>query len=374
MKPTTANTDKEAMHWSLSWQPDGRCDRFTKEAILACAPPTSGVYGLFNFDCQIFIGESANIQEVLLRLESESDFQSHHLRPTGFTFEPCAPESRKIKAAGLIARFRPVLQAEAGLSETESPSNGPMATETRQAGRKSETQVDDHEFPSHGEKRPKVRRLFQFKRTQSVASAAALIASAVVIFYLVELADHTQKQINGAGEKTPARISLTQSPASREAGIGSKPRNVSLINAAGGIANGNTEPTPATPDVHAYASNPNGAVRFAATKASAADETGVHTLLGPVKTIPTADSSGSANLGKKWSVQISAAPAKDTADHLVQQLIDRGYDGYMVRAEVKGQTYYRVRVGHFAAREEAESMRQSLARQEGYRDAYLTGD
>jgi cell division septation protein DedD len=374
VKPTTAYADKEAIHWSLSWKPDGRCDSFTREAILACAPPTSGVYGLFNFDCQIFIGESANIQEVLLRLESESDFQSHHLRPTGFTFEPCPGESRKLKAAELIARFRPVLQAEAGLSETGSPSNGPTATETRQAGRKSETRADDHEFPLYGEKRPKVHRRFQFKRAQLVASAAALIASAVVTLYLVELADNTQKQINAAGEKTPARISITQSAASGEVGIGSKPRNVSSINAAGRIANRNTAPTPATPDIHAYASNRNGAVQFAATKASAADETGVHTLLGPVKTIPTADSSGSANLGKKWSVQISAAPAKDTADHLVQQLIAKGYDGYVVRAEVKGQIYYRVRVGHFAAREEAESMRQSLARQGGYRDAYLTGD
>ena len=374
LDPPAADTDKDAKGWSLSWKPDGRCDSFTRAAILACAPATSGVYGLFNFDCQIFIGESANIQEVLLRLESESDFQSHHLRPTGFTFEPCATESRKLKAAELIARFRPVLQAETGLSETGSPSNGPLATETRQDDQKSETQVDDHEFPLHGEKRPKIRPRFQFKRAQLIASTAALIVSAAVTFYLVELADHTQKQINGAGEKTPARISMTQSPASAEVGIGSKPRNVSAIGAAGESANRNTDPTPATPDVHAYASNPHGAVRFAATKASAADETGVDTLLGPVKTIPTADSSGTANPGKKWSVQISAAPVKDTADHLVQQLTAKGYNGYVVRAEVKGQTYYRVRVGHFAAREEAESMRQSLARQEGYRDAYLTGD
>jgi hypothetical protein len=33
-----------------------------------------------------------------------------------------------------------------------------------------------------------------------------------------------------------------------------------------------------------------------------------------------------------------------------------------------------VRVGRFGAREQAESVRQSLARQEGYKDAYLTGD
>ena len=80
------------MRWSLSWKPEGRSESFTREAISATAPSTSGVYGLFNFDCQVFIGESANIQEALLRHESETDFQSGHLRPTGFTFEPCAAE------------------------------------------------------------------------------------------------------------------------------------------------------------------------------------------------------------------------------------------------------------------------------------------
>jgi cell division septation protein DedD len=59
---------------------------------------------------------------------------------------------------------------------------------------------------------------------------------------------------------------------------------------------------------------------------------------------------------------------------LVQRLKAKGYDGYLGQAEVKGQTYYRVRVGHFDSREKAEALRQSLTRQEGYRDAYLTGD
>jgi DedD protein len=79
-------------------------------------------------------------------------------------------------------------------------------------------------------------------------------------------------------------------------------------------------------------------------------------------------------LNRKWSVQISAAPAKDIADTLVQRLKAKGYDGYLVQAEVKGQTYYRVRVGHFDAREKAEAVRRSLANREGYREAYLTGD
>ena len=364
MRPTADNIDKESVSWTLSWQSDGRCNSFTREAILACAPPTSGVYGLFNFDCQVFIGESANIQEALLRHESETDFQSQHLRPTGFTFEPCAAELRKTKADELIARFRPVLQTGAALTETWSPSNGQMVSETDQGGQELETHADHQEFPVHErEERPKVHRRFQLKRTQAVALAAMFVASAVVIFYFGMPADYAiQRRANGAN------------PTLGQTEIGLRPQNAPSIDTVGGRANHSAEPTPVKPDVHASASTPNGAVRVAAKSASAADEVGVQALLAPGKTRPMAHASGSANLSKKWSVQISAAPAKDIADTLIQQLKAKGYDGYMVQAEVKGQTYYRVRVGHFDTRERAESVRQSLVRQEGYRDAYLTGD
>lgn len=358
MKRTAANIDKEVVRWSLSWLPDGRCETFTREAILAWAPRTSGVYGLFNFDCQVFIGESANIQEALLCHESETDFQSRHLRPTGFTFETCAAELRKPKADELIARFQPVLQTEAALTETWSPSNGQKVTEVRLSGQELET--DYHEFPLHErEKSPKVRRRFYFKRTQSGAAlAATFVASALVIFYLGLPGDKkSQKRVNGIGERPVARISIPQPTASGPAGL--RPQSVSSIE-DDGLGNQSTEPTPAKPDVHAYASTPNGA--------------GVQALLEPAKTSPMAHSSGSANLSKKWSVQISAAPSKDIADILVRRLNAKGYDGYVVQTEVKGQTYYRVRVGHFDAREQAELVRQSLTRQEGYRDTFLTGD
>ena len=364
MKRTAVNFDKEAMCWSLSWQPDGRCNSFTRQAILACAPPTSGVYGLFNFDCQIFIGESANLREALLRHESETDFQSQHLQPTGFTFEPCAAQLRKPKADELIARFQPVLQTEAALTETPLPSNGPMVSEVGLRGQELEAYADHQEFPVHErERHPQVRRRFHFKRTQGAAFAGIFVASAVVIFYLGMPADYAiQKRANGAN------------PTSGQTEIGLRPQNVSSIDMAGGPAHQSAKPTPAKPDVHDSASTPNGAVRFVTKSASTADGAGLQALLQPAKTSPIAHSSGSAKLSRKWSVQISAAPAKDIADTLVQRLKDKGYDGYVVQAEVKGQTYYRVRVGYFAAPEEAESVRQSLARQEGYPDAYLTGD
>lgn len=376
MKPTAANVDKEAPRWSLSWLPDGHCDSFTKEAILLFAPPTSGVYGLFNFDCQVFIGESANIQKALLRHQSETDFRSQHLQPTGFTFEPCAAELRKSKADELIAKFHPVLQAEAALTEPWSPSNSSMVREVSLGAEELKTFPDHQEFAAQErEERPKVRRRSYFKRKQGAMLTAIFVAGTVIIFYFGLLGDkNIHEQMNGEGEESLARISISQSPASGRAGIGLEPQKLLAIDTAGSRANQSADPSPAKPEVHASALASNGAVRFSAKSASAKNTTGVQGVLEPAKTSQILHSVESADLSKKWSVQISAAPAKDVADTLVQRLKAKGYDAYVVQAEVKGQTYHRVRVGRFNARAEAEPIRHSLALQEGYRDAYLTGD
>src|SRR5215510_947675 len=307
LNPTAANIDKEAVR-SLYWLPDRRCDSFTKGAILLFAPPTSGVYGLFNFDCQVFIGESANIQEALLRHESETDFQSQHLQPTGFSFEACAAELRKFKADELVARFHPMLQTEAALTQTWSATNGPRVSEAGLGGHE-ETYSDHQQFPLHErEKQSKVRRHFSFKRTHGASLAAMFVTSVIVFFYLGTPSGKTiQKQANEAGEKPSQRTSITQLPTGDPTEISLRPQKVSSIETDGGIANQSAEPTPAKPDIRASASTSN--MRFATKSTPAADRAGVQS-----KTSPMAHSSGSANLSKKWSVQVAAPPAKDIAD------------------------------------------------------------
>jgi cell division septation protein DedD len=335
LKSAASNIDTEPVRWSLSWKPDDCSESFTRESILTIAPPTSGVYGLFNFDCQIFIGESANIQATLLRHESETDFQSGHLRPTGFTFETCAAELRAAKAVELIARFRPVLQTQAVLTEAAAPSNNPIASKTLPDDQVLEAHPDHQEFPVHeGEERPKVqgRSHFNWKRNVSLA---LLAASGVVIFYLGLFTNNNiQERANGASEKSLPRVAIQQPIASDQAGIASGPKKVPLTVGAGGIANQSTPSKPAKPDVDASALESN----------------------------------------KKWSVQIAAVSTKADADSLAQRLKAAGYVSRVVKVEVKGQTYYRVRVGQFGAREEAESTRASLASQDGYTDAFLAGD
>jgi cell division septation protein DedD len=321
------------MSWNLSWQPDGRCHSFTRESILASAPPSSGVYGLFNFDCQIFIGAAADIQEALLRHESETDFQSQHLRPTGFTFEPCAAELRQTKADELIARFRPVLQTGAALSEAASLSNRPMLKEAHPRSEELKTFAGHQDFPVHERaERPEVRRGFQLKRAQSVALAAVSLAA--VVFYLGASTDYSIHDEPASGAHPDPHPGIEATPAKADVGAPVPTRKAGPRSAA-----------KAAPAIHQQA-----------------------------KTNSTAHSAESANLSKNWSVQVSATPAKDAAETLVERLKAKGYDGYVVQAAVKGQTFYRVRVGHFDTREQAESARQSLVSREDYRDAYLTGD
>jgi cell division septation protein DedD len=350
LKQTGTVVDKDELESNLCWRPEGRCNSFTRESILANAPSSSGVYGLVHFDRQIFIGESDNIREALLRHESETDFKSQGLKPTGFTLELCGAESRKLWAAELIAKFQPLVQREAALAEWQSPSDGTIPNETDQGDWKLGTDADHQEFRVH--EREEARQRFRIKRTQAIGLASAFAAGAAIILYLSLPADYSvQKRANGASPTTGEPTSLAQQN-------GSPLRNESSTKTAETRADERIEAKP--PKLNRDGSPP----------AKTGDT--IQANLTSTKATEPADSA-EAGFGKSWSVQISAAPTKNVADKLVQQLKAKGYDGYVVEANVKNQTYYRVRVGRFPKREEAESTRQSLAH-ESYEQAFVALD
>ena len=356
LKETAVDIDKKSARRNLPWLPEGRCDSFTKGAILVFAPPTSGVYGLFNSECQVFIGEASNIQEALLRLESQVDFRFQRLRPTGFTFEPCVVEVRKSRADELVARFSPVLQTKtvlnrglAGINQIKGYRPG--------LGCCGEAKSKPDEFPLHENERPiGLGRNFRFKWTHATPLVAIFVATVGAVVYPDMPFDYViQKRATGANASSgQAEISL-------------KPQDVASIDAKNSITNESAEPILARAESHASDSTSNIAAVSATDSIPDADQERTK-----VNTSPRVHSLGNIQLGKKWSVQVAATPARDIADSLVQRLKAKGYDGYVVQTEVKGQTYYRVRVGYFDSRQDAESVHQSLMRQEGYRDAYPT--
>ena len=364
MKSTATNIEKSVEQGSLSWQPNGRCGSFTKEAILAQAPKASGVYSLFNVGYQIFIGGSANIQAALLHHIKETDFPSRHLQPTGFAFEICEDGLRESKAAELVAKYCPVLQNNAALTENLPPSNPAMVSKIDSGN--SPGAREKQQFPNQDHHNPKViSQGGQFKRTQRVMFSAVFAASVVTVFSPdVPAVKNFQSRAYHAAGNPLAEISVTTTPASHHREFDWGVQNLAPINTAGARSSENAEPKSAKPDIGASA--PNRTASLGATIASSADETGLQASVE--NAIPRSSSN------KIWSVQISSAPAKDIADALVQRLKANGYDGYAVQAMVEGQPYYRVRVGRFDTREKAESLRLSLLRLEGYQEAYLTRD
>jgi cell division septation protein DedD len=73
-----------------------------------------------------------------------------------------------------------------------------------------------------------------------------------------------------------------------------------------------------------------------------------------------------------WTVQIRSSPDKKFADNWVNRLKAKGYDAFVAEGDVKGQTWYRVRVGRFSAREEAEALRGVLESNEGLSGSFVT--
>jgi cell division septation protein DedD len=277
------------------------------------------------------------------------------LRPTGFTFEPCAVEVCKSRADELIAKFHPVLQTKTALNKGLAGIN---QVKGDRHGLGDKAYSDRQEFPRHErERQSKVRRNFHFKWTHATTLGAIFVATAVAVFYPDMPFDYViQKRANDANASSGQvdQISL-------------KPQDVSSIDTGGSLANQSAEPMLARADVHASVSTPNIATVSATKSTPDNDQEMIQ-----ANTTPMAHSLGNAQSGKKWSVQVSATPKRDIADTLVRRLKAKGYDAYVVQTEVKGQTYYRVRVGPFDSRQDAQSVHQSLTRQEGYQDAYPT--
>lgn len=75
---------------------------------------------------------------------------------------------------------------------------------------------------------------------------------------------------------------------------------------------------------------------------------------------------------KGWTVQVNATTNPQQATDLAHSLRSKGYDAYTVQAPMRGQTWYRVRVGRFPSREKAKELETKLKSAEGMENAYVT--
>ena len=89
-----------------------------------------------------------------------------------------------------------------------------------------------------------------------------------------------------------------------------------------------------------------------------------------VKKNDTAAHSETADQGKLWRAQVNAFPDERSAKLLVDRLKNKGYNAYVSEVQNRGKTWYRVSVGRYNSRDEAEKIVEALKTKENHPKAF----
>jgi cell division septation protein DedD len=74
--------------------------------------------------------------------------------------------------------------------------------------------------------------------------------------------------------------------------------------------------------------------------------------------------------GKLWRAQVNAFPDERSARQIVDRLKTKGYNAYVTEVQNGGKSWYRVSVGKYNSREEADKMAEVLRSKENYPKAF----
>jgi cell division septation protein DedD len=217
---------------------------------------------------------------------------------------------------------------------------------------------------------------FYFSRGQMVLLGGAFALASVVIFALgvfvgkgIEENKLMKREeplvkipVNPAGPaKTPARDEITfNDSVPKSVGVPVADEAKAKQSKSGETAI-KTEGKDAKAPVKADAPVERTASRKAEKSAPAVETTGKAESDSP----PQAKESGAA-----WRAQVNAFPDDRSAKQLVERLKNKGYNAYVTEVQNRGKTWYRVSVGKYNSREEAEKIVEALKSKEDYPKAF----
>lgn len=91
----------------------------------------------------------------------------------------------------------------------------------------------------------------------------------------------------------------------------------------------------------------------------------------PVEETPkNAEAAEPGDHGKTWRAQVNAFPDERSAKQIVDRLKNKGYNAYVTEVQNRGKTWYRVSVGKYNSRDEADKMVELLRTKENYPKAF----
>ena len=344
----------------MPWQNNGDYYCFKEEAIKARAPAESGVYGLYNVRHQITIGNSTNIREALLRHLRDSNFRFRRFEPIGFTFEVCPKDSGDVRMQQLILEYNPITQSRGGVGLRSlwrswmTPSAGafhPQVTLT------SETTAP-------------VLKPFIDLLAGAVCSVLLLVTLFAIVPDLQSSARmvswHLSSVVRRTTSEEQARVlSLKSNPETEITGERS-----TADDGPSGLENDRDMQQQTEKEIDQFAAENSAPVEVTPPENSISDTVKAAPLgieeRGKRPQFPSLEKTG-----KHWAVQVLATPDRGIATVWMEKLKAKGYDAFVVEANINGKIWHRVRLGNFKTSREAETLGALVRLKEGFHDAFV---
>jgi cell division protein FtsN len=205
---------------------------------------------------------------------------------------------------------------------------------------------------------------FYFSRGQMVLLGGAFILTAAIIFGLGVFVGKSIEESKVMKKEEPL-VKIPVSPTTQSAVGGQTTQSKEEITFNDSLANPEktvkAEPKDVKPRVKVEAPAER-AVSKGAEKADPADDT--------PKKAEAERSAETKDQGAVWRAQVNAFPDDRSAKQLVERLKNKGYNAYVTEVENRGKTWYRVSVGRYSSREQAEKAVDALKSKENYTKAF----
>ena len=328
----------------MPWQNNGDYYSFKQDSINQHAPTVSGVYGLFNFRHQIVIGSTANVRDAVLHHRRHTKFRFSRFEPTGFTFEICPAERRESRAQELIKEYNPISapQTPIGIAKLYRSWRVPQARAFKADVIPERKPANNRVVAIPVKAEQKAPLHFNAERFGLAGALCGVIFLAVG---LIGLVPHLKNMFKSVVRNPTAIAESRRQLGSGEIQLAEAESLNTSESTANSVVAAAAQATTPSPDVTAKPQTV--------------------TSAQPVKPEVPANA---------WSVQAMATTDMQLANDWLQKFKTKGYEAFVIDADINGKTWHRVRIGTFATRQDAENLRSVLRAKEGIRDAYVAGN
>jgi len=206
---------------------------------------------------------------------------------------------------------------------------------------------------------------FYFSRGQMVLLGGAFVICSVVIFFLGMFIGKSIEERKIAKREEPlVRIPVKPEGAAASGAAAQKRDEITFNDAA------SKAPAVAVVQEKAQPEKPPEKIAKAEALASKPEKKAEKVAETAPKKSEAVATAEATDQGKIWRAQVNAFPDERSAKLLVDRLKNKGYNAYVSETQNRGKTWYRVSIGRYNSREEAEKIVEALKTKENHPKAF----